>query len=410
MSESDGMDDVLDGGLRQSLIIASRIAETLARRRQESQRQIEHQDAQAAHEAQARLVAERSAAQAALAPVEKDQWWDKAQPNDIATAHAVAEGWKHHDPAALAASEKIRREVLTRYGIDTHDVGKDAAYLESGIQTITNEKARQDELARSQEETRKAAVEHEKAMQLLAAARAGELRPQAATLAPEMERHHVPAEYLANPELAQALQTAHSAKTPTAVAAADATVQERMFLIGKDGINGPDVDQLRKETTANVDGAVDSHFEDAEFVKAAKEMHEAKLLAEGGFKGSEQTPAEQRYERAEKELFARVEGLGREIENRVSGNDSSRLEDQGLKAESASAAGYGSAEHHEKFAESLATTGANETQIRGRLAAARSEGTHPSAAVTVGKGATKARKSRPGAAVGSDRGKNGLSR
>lgn len=51
---------------------------------------------------------------------------------------------------------------------------------------------------------------------------------------------------------------------------------------GKDGINGPDIDQLRKETTANINGAGDSHFEDPEFVKAAKDMHEAKLLAEGG--------------------------------------------------------------------------------------------------------------------------------
>ncbi|WP_427019488.1 hypothetical protein ACQCSX_23215 (plasmid) [Pseudarthrobacter sp. P1] len=410
MSESDGMDDVVDGGLRQSLMIASRIAETLARSRQESQRQQEHQDAQVAHEAQARLAAERSAAHAALAPVEKDQWWDKAQPHDIATAHAVAEGWKDHDPAALAASEKIRQEVFTRYGIDTRDVGTDAAYLESGIQTAAMDKVRQDELARSQEETRKAAAEHEKAMGLLAAARAEELRAQAAELAPEMERHQVPVEYLANPELAQALQTAHSSKTPAAVAAADATVQERMFLIGKDGINGPDLDQLRNETTANINGADASHFEDPQFVQAAKEMHEAKLLAESGFTGSERTPVEQRYERAEKELFARMESVGREIENRVTDNDSSRLQDQGLKTETAAAAGYGSAEHHEKFAESLEQSGANETQIRGRLVAARSEGTHPSAAVTMGKGATKARKSRTGATVGAERGKNGLSR
>jgi hypothetical protein len=35
------MDELLDGGMRQSLMIASRIAETLARRRQESQRQQE---------------------------------------------------------------------------------------------------------------------------------------------------------------------------------------------------------------------------------------------------------------------------------------------------------------------------------------------------------------------------------
>jgi hypothetical protein len=410
MSESDGMDDVLDGGLRQSLLIASRVAETLARRRQEAQRQQEHLDAQAAHEARARLAAERSAARAALAPVEKDQWWDQAQPADIATAHAVAEGWKDHDPAALAASERIRQEVLTRYGIDTHDVGADAEYLESGIRTITTEKARQDELARSQDEARKAAAEHKKAMQLLAAARTEELHAQATKLAPEMERHQVPVEHLANPELAQALQTAQNAKTPKALEAADATVQERMFLIAKDGINGPDIDQLRKETAATINGAGDSHFEDPAFIKAATDMHEARLLAEGGFKGSQWSTLEQRYERAEKELFARMEGIGREIENRVTGNDSNRLMDQGLPAETASAAGYGSAEHHGKFADSLATTGANETQIRGRLAAARSEGTHPNAAVTPGKGAAKARKTRTGISAGAERSKGGPSR
>ncbi|AOT05965.1 hypothetical protein [Arthrobacter sp. U41] len=403
MSESDGMDEFLDGGMRQSLMIASRIAETLARRRQESQRQQEHQDAQAAHEAQARLTAGRSAAHAALAPVNKDQWWDKAQPHDIATAHAVAEGWKDYDPTALAASEKIRQEVLTRYGIDTRDAG----YLEADIQNAATDKARQDALERSQEETRTAAAEHEEAMGLLAAARAEELRAQAATLAPEMERHQVPAEYLANAELAQALQTAHTAKTPAAVAAADATVQERMFLIGKDGLNGPDIDQLRKEASTNINGAGDSHFEDPAFVQAAKDMHEARLLAEGGFTGSERTPVEQRYERAERELFARMESIGREIENRVTGNDSSRLKDQGLKTESTSAADYGSAERHETFAASLATTGANETQVRGRAAAERSEGTHPSAAVTMGKGGAKARKRRTGVAVGSERSKSG---
>jgi hypothetical protein len=410
MSESDGIDDVLDNGMRQSLMIASRIAETLARRRQEAQRQQEHQDSQAAHEAQARLAAERSAAHAALAPAHKDQWWDKAQPADIATAHAVAESWKDHDPTALEAAGKIRQEVLTRYGIDTHDVGPDTAYLESGIETIATEKARLDAMARSQEAQRKAAAEHEKAMQLIAAAQAEELRAQARTLAPEMERHKVPVEYLANPELAQALQRAYNAKTPKATAAADAEIKERLFLIGKDGVNGPDIDQLRKETIVNVSGAGDSHFTDPEFVKAAKEMHDAKLLAEGGFTGTQFSSLEQRYERAEKELFARLEGVGREIENSVTGNDNSRLKDQGLKTKTESDAGYGSAAHHEKFAESLENTGANETQIRGRLAAARSEGTHPSAAISMGKGAAKARKTRSGAAIGAERGKGGLSR
>ncbi|MFT4470828.1 hypothetical protein ACMX2H_13055 [Arthrobacter sulfonylureivorans] len=410
MSESDGIDDFLDNGMRQSLMIASRIAETLARRRQEAQRQQEHLDSQAAQEAQSRLAAERSSALAVLAAVQKDEWWDKAQPADIATAHSVAEGWKDHDPAAFEASTKIREEVLALYGIDTHDVGTDTAYLESGIATIATEKARLDELARSQEEAWKAAAEHEKAVQLIAAAQAEELRAQATKLAPEMERHQVPVEYLANPELAQALQRAHNAKTPKAAAAADADIKERLFLIGKDGINGPDIEQLRIETTANINGTGESHFNDPQFVKAAKEMHEAKLLTEGGFTGSQVALMEQRYERAEKELFSRIEGVGREIVNRVTGNDSTQFKDQALKAESASAAGYGSAEHHAKFAESLENTGASEAQIRGRLTAARSEGTHPSAAITKGKAAAKARKSRTGASVGAERGRGGLSR
>lgn len=410
MSESDGMDEMLDGGMRQSLIMGSRIAETLARRRQEAQRQEEHAATQAGHEANARLAADRSAALAVLAPVDKEQWWDKAQPADIAPAYTAAETWKNHDPRALAASDKIRQEVFNRYGVDTRDVGADAAHLESGIQTITGERARQDALTRSQDEARAAAAEHEKAMGLIAAARIEELREQAAVLAPEMERHQVPVEYLANPELAAALQTAHAARTPTAVAAADDTVKERLFLIGKDGVNGPDIDQLRKETVQNFNGAGNAHFEDPAFVRAAKDLHETRLLAEAGFSGSDRTPMKQRYEHAEKELFARMESVGREIEDRVTGNDTHRLKDQALKAESTSVTDYGSAERQQAFAASLAATGASETQVRGRVAAERSEGTHPSAAVIKGKDAAKARKTRSGAAVGAERARTGPAR
>jgi hypothetical protein len=181
-----------------------------------------------------------------------------------------------------------------------------------------------------------------------------------------------------------------------------------MFLIGKDGINGPDIDQLRKETTANVNGAGQEHFKDPAFVDAAKNLYEAKLLAEGGFKGDKWSTQEQRYERAEKELFARMEGLGREIENRVTGN--SRLKDQGLKAETTSASDYGSAEQQKAFADSLTNTSANASQIRGRIAAERGETTHPSAALDMGKGATKARKTPTGVSRGAERSKSGPSK
>jgi hypothetical protein len=121
-------------------------------------------------------------------------------------------------------------------------------------------------------------------------------------------------------------------------------------------------------------------------------MHEAKLLAKGGFKGSQFSSLEQRYERAEMELFARLEGVGREIENRVTGNDSSRLNDQGRKAETSSTVGYGSVEHHEKFCRIPANTGATENQIRGRLTAARSEGTHPKCSGDRGQGCSQGQK------------------
>ena len=105
-----------------------------------------------------------------------------------------------------------------------------------------------------------------------------------------------------------------------------------------------------------------------------------------------------------------MESLGREIENRVTGNDSRRLKDQGVKTEGTLAAGYGSAERQEAFAASLAGTRANETHVRGRAAAERSEGTHPRAAVTMGMNAAKAKKTRTGAALGAERTKSGPAR
>lgn len=398
MSESDGIDEVVDGGLRHSLMTASRLAETLARMRQEALRRNEQEHAQAAHEAQAREAAERTAMQGALAPVHKDQWWEQAQPHDIAQVHALAEGWKVHDPHALSASERIRAEVHHRYGIDTLDIGADTAYLQSGIDTMSAEQAR-----------RAAVAEHQKGTALIAAAQAEELRTKAEQLAPVMARHQVPVEYMNNPAMAAALQNAHHARTPEAIEAADATVKERLHLISKDGITGPTIEQLREETTANFNGTRDEHFADAQFVEAAKEWHEAKLLAEAGFAGSQNMPLEERYERAEAELFARIESLGRELENHVTGDGSPQFKDQAEKAENSSAAQYGSAAHYQTFAASLAGT-ATEKQVEGRLAAARSEGTHPVAALTQGKDAAEARKTPSGTGVGAERTKSGPSR
>jgi hypothetical protein len=135
------------------------------------------------------------------------------------------------------------------------------------------------------------------------------------------------------------------------------------------------IDQLREGTTANCNEAGADHFKDASFVGAAKVWHDAKLLAEGGFTDSQEQAPEQRHERTEAELFAPIEGMGRELENRVTGDDSKRLKDQGEKAETISEADYGSADDYRAFAASLAGT-ASEERVESRLASARSEGIH----------------------------------
>lgn len=122
----------------------------------------------------------------------------------------------------------------------------------------------------------------------------------------------MPVEYIWNPSTAEALQAAHDAMTPAAVEAADTTTKERLYLIGKDDINGPTIDQLREETTVNFNGAGEDHFKDVGFVNAAKEWHEAKLLAEVAPRHTQEQPLEQRYERTEADLLARIEAMGRE--------------------------------------------------------------------------------------------------
>jgi hypothetical protein len=401
VSESDGIDEVVDGSLRQSLMAAARLGETLARMRQESLRRREEQDFQARQDVRRRVETERSAMQSVLAPVQKDEWWKHARPHDIAQAHALAEGWKDYDPQALTAAERIRSEVHRRYSIDTHDVGADTAYLESGIETMDA----------AQEARRAAVAEHQKAMALIAAAQAEELQAKAKNHAAELAMHQkhveegvIPVQWLKDPLLVEALQSAHDARA--ALKEVEAKVEERLNLLSVEGSNGPTIDSLRLETTSNFSGVREEHFKDPRFVEAAKEWYETKILAYLGLKGPQDAPVQQRYERAEAELFARIEDMGRELENRVTGD--APLKDQAEKAENNAAAEYGSA-YHQAFAASLAGT-ASEDQVQGRVAAARSEGTHPATALTQGKGAAKARKIHAGAGVGVERTKNGPSR
>jgi hypothetical protein len=127
MSEADGMDDAVDGAMRTGLMVASRIGEQLARMREEDQSTIAAAEEHRARQLQEHFDAQRAAARAQLAPVARDDWWDKATPKMIERVHQTATAWTAYDPEASQAAETIRDQVQARYGIDVQNTGADEA-------------------------------------------------------------------------------------------------------------------------------------------------------------------------------------------------------------------------------------------------------------------------------------------
>ncbi|BCW73610.1 hypothetical protein [Arthrobacter sp. NicSoilB8] len=133
MSEADGMEDAVDGAMRTGLMVASRIGEQLARMHEQEQRNIAAAEEQRARELKGRFDAQRAAARAQLAPVRREDWWDKATPEMIERVHETATAWKAYAPEALQASEHIRNQVQSRYGIDVDNTGADEASVSAAL-------------------------------------------------------------------------------------------------------------------------------------------------------------------------------------------------------------------------------------------------------------------------------------
>jgi colicin import membrane protein len=133
MSESDGIEEAADGAMRTGLMVAARIGEQLARMREEQLRTIAAAEEQRARELQERFDAQRAAARAQLAPVSREDWWDKATPEMIERVHETATAWKAYDPEAAQAAERISEEVKNRYGIDVNNPGADEASVSEAL-------------------------------------------------------------------------------------------------------------------------------------------------------------------------------------------------------------------------------------------------------------------------------------
>ena len=122
MSESDGIDEAIEGISRVGLTVAGRLGEQVARAREQALRRAQATEEQQARELQARFDAERAAARAQLAPMMDNRWWDTASGRDVERVHEAATAWKDHDPAARSTAEVIRDQVQRRYGLDVDNL------------------------------------------------------------------------------------------------------------------------------------------------------------------------------------------------------------------------------------------------------------------------------------------------
>jgi hypothetical protein len=158
MSESDGIEEAIEGMSRVGLTVAGRLGEQLARAREQALRRDQAAEEQQSRELQTRFDAERAAARAQVAPVMDNRWWDTASGRDVERVHEAATAWKDHDPAARSAAEVIRDQVQRRYGLDVDNLGADDTRVAAALAKAERdrEQARQERSA-GRDETAQAA-------------------------------------------------------------------------------------------------------------------------------------------------------------------------------------------------------------------------------------------------------------
>lgn len=106
------------GEIAQLIRVAGHIGTYLAHNQQarlrEAQRASEVQQAALA----AQMKDELMLGKGFYSQVEREEWWDRAKPRDIAHAYGFAKRFSAVDPEAVTAAAVIEQETRARYGID----------------------------------------------------------------------------------------------------------------------------------------------------------------------------------------------------------------------------------------------------------------------------------------------------
>lgn len=116
MSETDGIAEAMEEGIRVGAMLGGRLAEVAMREREQRMREAQAVSEQHAAELADRYDAERTAARAQLAAASSPEWWDHAQPHEIRELTELSERWADSDPDAARAREHIHEQLEDRYG------------------------------------------------------------------------------------------------------------------------------------------------------------------------------------------------------------------------------------------------------------------------------------------------------
>lgn len=122
MSESDGIEEALEGQLRVLVTAATQLGERAARAREAAQRTAAAHSEQEQRELQARFAAEQQLARTQYGQVHNPQWWDNAKPADISAVWQTTKAWSNEDPEAARAEARMAQELRDRYGITPEEL------------------------------------------------------------------------------------------------------------------------------------------------------------------------------------------------------------------------------------------------------------------------------------------------
>ena len=133
IDESDGIDEALEGQIRVLITAAGRMGEMLARARENAARRAQAASEQETRELSSRFEAERKAAHTEYANVYRNDWWERATPEQVANTYQTARAWANEDPEAVRAETRMRDELSTRYGVDVNNTGADPAAVRAAL-------------------------------------------------------------------------------------------------------------------------------------------------------------------------------------------------------------------------------------------------------------------------------------